>query len=114
MRPCCPPGHGCNAPDGDEPCLLALCEAAADEEPDAALAVVRWRAWRAARERQRSNRERRFRLRSYERERDRALVPLLMRAQAAAGAGDGVHASKRARESDRRAVAYRRRRASAI
>ena len=41
MRFCCPPGHGCNAPGGAEPCFLALCRSAGEEEPTAARAVAR-------------------------------------------------------------------------
>jgi hypothetical protein len=73
MALCCPPGHGCNAPGGEEPCALALCEAAARDEDDAALALDRWGALESA-----GNRERRFRRRAFERARDRALITLAM------------------------------------
>ena len=79
MAPCCPPGHGCNAPGGGEPCALALCRAAAREEEDAALAVARWGALEAAAEQNRGEGERRFRRRAFERARDRALIALAMR-----------------------------------
>src|SRR5262249_52399199 len=82
MAPCCPPGRGCNASAGDEPCVLALCVAKAAEEPDAALAIARWTAWKqACAPPQSSKQEPRFRRRSYERARDRALAALLMREQ---------------------------------
>jgi hypothetical protein len=84
VRTCCPPGHGCNAARGMEPCLLALCRAAAPEEPSAAIAVARWSEWVEACARRATKRERRFRRRSYERARERALSALLMRAHAAA------------------------------
>jgi hypothetical protein len=74
MAPCCPPGHGCNAPGGNEPCALALCRAAAQDEEDAALALTRWGAFEAASEQT----ERRFRRRAFERARDRALIGLAM------------------------------------
>src|SRR5437764_4620595 len=74
MALCCPPGHGCNAPGGEEPCALALCQAAAQEEEDAALALSRWGDFEAAAEQG----ERRFRRRAFERARDRALISLAM------------------------------------
>jgi hypothetical protein len=67
-----------------EPCLLALCRAAAPEEPSAAFAVARWSEWVEACARRATKRERRFHRRSYERARERALSALLMRAHAAA------------------------------
>jgi len=73
MALCCPPGHGCNAPGGDEPCALTLCRAAADHEGDAAVALDRWGAFKNA-----ADRERRFRRRAFERARDRALIALAM------------------------------------
>lgn len=76
MAECCPPGHGCNAPGGGEPCALTLCRVAAKEEDDAALAIARWKALEAASER---DGERRFRRRAFERARDRALIALAMR-----------------------------------
>jgi hypothetical protein len=84
VRTCCPPGHGCNAARGMEPCLLALCRAAAPEEPSAACAVARWSEWVEACARRATKRERRFHRRSYERARECALSALLMRAHAAA------------------------------
>jgi hypothetical protein len=74
MAQCCPPGHGCNAPGGGEPCALALCRAAAEDEKDAAIALSRWGAFEAASEQN----ERRFRRRAFERARDRALIGLAM------------------------------------
>jgi hypothetical protein len=74
MAQCCPPGHGCNAPGGGEPCALALCQAAAKEEEDAAIALSRWGAFKAASEQS----ERRFRRRAFVRARDRALITLAM------------------------------------
>jgi hypothetical protein len=73
MALCCPPGHGCNAPSGDEPCALSLCRAAGPEESDAAVALDRWGAFENA-----GTRERRFRRRAFERARDRALITLAM------------------------------------
>ncbi len=74
MAQCCPPGHGCNAPGGGEPCALALCQAAAREEADAAIALSRWGDFEAASEQG----ERRFRRRAFVRARDRALITLAM------------------------------------
>jgi hypothetical protein len=74
MAVCCPPGHGCNSPGGNEPCALAVCRAAAQEEEDAAVALVRWGDFEAASEQG----ERRFRRRAFERARDRALIGLAM------------------------------------
>jgi hypothetical protein len=73
MALCCPPGHGCNAPGGDEPCALTLCRAAARSEDDAAVALDRWGALEGA-----GQRERRVRRRAFERARDRALIALAM------------------------------------
>jgi len=78
MALCCPPGHGCNAPGGGEPCALALCRAAAQEERDAALALARWGAFAAAAEENCGDGERRFRRRAFERARDKALIGLAM------------------------------------
>jgi len=78
MALCCPPGHGCNAPGGGEPCALALCEAAAQDEEVAALAVARWGDFEAAAGQQCGDGERRFRRRAFERARDRALIALAM------------------------------------
>jgi hypothetical protein len=78
MALCCPPGHGCNAPGGGEPCALALCEAAAQEEEDAALALSRWGAFESAAEQNCGDGERRFRRRAFERARDKALIALAM------------------------------------
>ena len=78
MALCCPPGHGCNAPGGGEPCALALCQAAAQEEEDAALALSRWGALESAAEQNCGDGERRFRRRAFERARDKALIALAM------------------------------------
>ena len=79
MKQCCPPGHGCNDPDGIEPCALALCRDAAQEEDEAALAVQRWGDLEMARQRHRADGEQRFRRRAFQRARDRALIGLAMR-----------------------------------
>jgi hypothetical protein len=84
MALCCPPRHGCNCPERDEPCILELCRQAMDEER-AALAVRRWETLQGTPSRTRD--ERRFRARAYERARDRALPVLLMRAQLASTSG---------------------------
>jgi hypothetical protein len=100
MRICCPVGRGCNAQGAAEPCLLELCRSAATDEPDAALAALRWREWQRAREGRAGRSERRFRLRAYERARDRALVGLLMRALgAAAGSSSAPGRARRPRVS---------------
>jgi hypothetical protein len=78
MRPCCPPGHGCNASGGAETCALELCLAAAAVQTDAAIAVTRWSSLELAQERGRGERECRFRRRAFERARDRALIALAM------------------------------------
>jgi len=87
MRFCCPPGHGCNAPGGAEPCFLALCRSAGEEEPTAARAVARWAEWTQAYARSSTKHERRFKRRAYERAREHALRALLVRAHMPAGAG---------------------------
>src|ERR1700733_2122705 len=76
MADCCPPGHGCNAPGGAEPCALTLCRAAADEDGDAALALDRWQSLEASSE---GDGQRRFRRRAFERARDQALIALAMK-----------------------------------
>jgi hypothetical protein len=78
MALCCPPGHGCNAPGGGEPCALALCREAAQDEEDAVLALQRWEAFEAASEHDTREGERRFRRRAFERARDKALIALAM------------------------------------
>jgi hypothetical protein len=83
MRPCCPPGHGCNDPEGGEPCALELCQAAAPEEGDAALAVERWSELERALDHHRNDGEQRFRRRAFQRARDRALIGLAMKRKAA-------------------------------
>jgi hypothetical protein len=102
MRWCCPSGHGCNAPDGEEVCALTLCREAAEVQQDAALALVRWQNFEEACARQCSDGERRFRRRAFERARDRALMAIVMRPAAAADGdsapeppvGDGPIASE--------------------
>jgi hypothetical protein len=95
MRPCCPPGHGCNAAGGAETCALELCRAAAAVQKDAALALKRWSALELARARGRGEQERRFRRRAFERARDRALIALSM--QPSAGGEPAAPATWRAR-----------------
>jgi hypothetical protein len=77
MRSCCPPGRGCNAPDGDEPCALTLCSMVADEESEAALALERWDELQDG-SGDEARAERRFRRRAFERTRDRALQAVAM------------------------------------
>jgi hypothetical protein len=89
MRPCCPPGHGCNADGGAETCALELCRAAAGVQKDAALAVRRWNSLELARERGRGERECRFRRRAFERARDRALIALALQAGRDSGQATG-------------------------
>jgi hypothetical protein len=79
MTQCCPPGQGCNAPGGDEPCALDLCAGAAASEDEAALALERWRALQQAQARSSRSSEQRFRRRAFQRARDRALLKLAMR-----------------------------------
>ena len=78
MALCCPPGHGCNAPNGDEPCVLDLFRAHAREERAAAVVLERWSALGEACRHGAGGAERRFRQRSYERARDRTLGPMLL------------------------------------
>jgi len=78
MALCCPPGHGCNAPGGGEPCALVLCREAAQNEQDAALAVARWEAFEAISGQDSGDGKRRFRRRAFERARDKALIALAM------------------------------------
>ena len=77
MAPCCPRGRGCNAPGGNEPCALVLCDAVAEHDEEAALALARWDDLRRIGEHD-EGRERRFRRRAFERARDRALQALAM------------------------------------
>jgi len=80
MKWCCPRGHGCNSPNGGEPCALELCRLIANWQSDASLALARWLEFERASERGCSETERRFRRRAYQRARDRALVAQAMRA----------------------------------
>ncbi len=104
MRPCCPPGHGCNADGGNETCALELCRAAADEQKDAALALRRWSSMVAARERGRGEREFRFRRRAFERARDRALIALALQTDSPVP-GRGGWRGRRRGAARKRAVA---------
>jgi hypothetical protein len=81
MKYCCPPGQGCNDPDGDGRCALTLCRQAAGDEDDAALALERWQAWQTACTERQSRNEQRFRRRAFQRARDRALLRLAMKAK---------------------------------
>ena len=103
MALCCPPGHGCNAPGGGEPCALAVCQAAAQEVQDDALAGARWGALGAASEHNCGDGERRFRRRAFERARDRALIGLAMRGDRLTSAMKRV--SRRSRPRQRRRLA---------
>jgi hypothetical protein len=72
MKPCCPPGQGCNAPAGrEEPCLLQRVERS--DSPEASRAVALWERFVWAQRSHRSRRERRFLRRAYERARDNAV-----------------------------------------
>jgi hypothetical protein len=72
MKPCCPPGQGCNAPDGrEEACLLQKCRRA--ETPQAHRAVELWDSFSEARREHWPRRQRRFLRRAYARARDRAV-----------------------------------------
>jgi hypothetical protein len=61
--------------------VTLLTAAAAANERDAALALLRWGALERAGDEDRSDAERRFRRRAYQRSRDRALIGLAMRSQ---------------------------------
>jgi hypothetical protein len=76
---CCPRGLGCNAPEHDQPCVLAMCRAAQSSEPAARRAVARWNDLQEAVDEGCSRSERRFRRRSYEAARAAAMPSLLMR-----------------------------------
>jgi hypothetical protein len=113
MALCCPPGHGCNAPGDEEPCALALCQAAAQDEEDAALALSRWGAFEFAAGQDCGEGERRFRRRAFERARDRALIALAMTrgpwmARGAAVASVVKRGSRRPRTRRSPRVAHRR------
>ena len=69
MKPCCPPGQGCNAPAGrEEPCFLQRCRKSESAEADRAVGL--WESFVAARRGRRSPRRRRFLRRAYARARD--------------------------------------------
>lgn len=107
MRACCPAAHGCNAPGGREACALDVCRAAAPQLSEAALALKRWDALRAAWERG-SERDRRFRRRAYQRARDSALIAIALQL-AAHGARVPRHGRRRrGRSRDAPAVTGRR------
>jgi hypothetical protein len=78
MSLCCPPGLGCNAPRGGEPCVLDLCDALARREPAAAVALERWQVWQDALAAGCSGSQSRFHRRTYERAREAAMGPLVM------------------------------------
>jgi hypothetical protein len=78
MSLCCPPGLGCNAPRGGEPCVLDLCRELSRREPAALAALDRWRVWQNAVAAGCSGSEARFHRRSYERARDPAMGVLVM------------------------------------
>ena len=68
MKPCCPPGQGCNAPPGrEEPCFLQKCRRADSPQADSALA--RWDLFTEARHEHRPRGQRRFLRRAYARAR---------------------------------------------
>ena len=72
MKPCCPPGQGCNAPAGrEEPCLLLKCRRSDSAQSDRAVEL--WDAFIEARRDQRPRRHRRVVRRAYARARDRAV-----------------------------------------
>jgi hypothetical protein len=99
MYLCCPPGLGCNAPRGGEPCVLDLCRELARREPAAAAAVERWGMWQQALAVGCSGSEARFDRRAYERARDGAMGALVM---ALARARSGV--TRRRGPAPRRAL----------
>jgi hypothetical protein len=112
MATCCPPGHGCNAPGGGEPCALTLCQAAAKEEDDAALALARWGDFETAAAEKCGDGERRFRRRAFERARDQALITLAMKrgpsmARGAPTAATLKKTSRRSRTRQARRLAAR-------
>jgi hypothetical protein len=78
MKSCCPQGHGCNAPGGDQPCALERLRAAAREDREAELALRRWEALQRACERRRAGNERRFLARAFARARDQALIGMAL------------------------------------
>ena len=107
IRFCCPAGHGCNAPDGDEPCALDLCRAAAGREHDAAIALERWSIFQRACEQRRGESEQRFRRRAFERARDQALIALALRPEPTRPPRQGLYPRRRSLLSDTRSKAAR-------
>jgi hypothetical protein len=105
VRPCCPPGRGCNADGGEEACALELCRAAAAEQKDAAQALKRWNSFVAARDRGRGEREARFRRRAFERARDRALIALALQTDGPVPGRAGWRERRRGMARKRGAVA---------
>lgn len=72
VRPCCPPGQGCNAPAGQyEECFLRRCRGS--DSSNAERAVALWQHFLAAKAAHRPGRERRFLRRAYARARDDAV-----------------------------------------
>ena len=68
MKPCCPPGQGCNAPAGrEEGCFLQKCRHAAS--PQADRAVELWVSFITAQREHQARRHRRFLRRAYARAR---------------------------------------------
>ena len=68
MRPCCPPGEGCNSLSGMEPCALTALRR--DTHSEARQALTLWERYQCATG---SGRSRRVLRRAYGRARDRAL-----------------------------------------
>ena len=83
---------------------MALCDAAAAEEREAALALDRWRSLQEASNQHCGEAERRFRRRAFERARDRALITLAMRGFAAIrSSGESISRRRQARRRRRAA-----------
>jgi hypothetical protein len=72
VKPCCPPGQGCNAPAAQyEECFLRRCRGSGSSSADRAVAL--WQRFVAAQAAHRPGRERRFLRRAYARARDDAV-----------------------------------------
>jgi hypothetical protein len=78
MRSCCPPNHGCNAHDTQQPCVLTIFRTAADTTEEARRALERWDALELTEHEGAGAGERRFRRRAYERAREQALTAAAM------------------------------------
>jgi hypothetical protein len=102
VHTCCPPGHGCNAPDQAEVCALDVLAAGAGEVEEAAEAMARWRSFERACELRTNKRERRFRRRAYERVRDRALIALSLQSADAQSIPSQEMVTRTPRQSARR------------